>query len=346
MSVSAEFSAAQGRAPESAGNSGNATSSSEGSFVDDTFPPPATSLDLPQDQNRGPNQDEPDAEDAMTAAGASQAQANGKGSGGGSTTTSAAWEDQFNRTTIANPTRGKQTHPRWAISNRQAPGYKSGNHLGMFDPTHASIQDGRLVLMLTQETGTVDSNANGVLSYGAEIYTQDTYGYGTYQWRVRMSSTATTALGNGVPKSGGVSAAFNYVNNSETEIDFEFSGHVLAGASPPNQPTLNDETLYMVNWNNVTPADGPYDSEHFETSAVVSGVTSGFHTYKFIWKPGEIYFYIDDVLKAYHTNNVPSAPARFFMNHWGTNSAWGGAASLDGVPRYFYIDWVKYTPLP
>ena len=49
-------------------------------------------------------------------------------------------------------------------------------------------------------------------------------------------------------------------------------------------------------------------------------------------------------LQAVHKTNVPKAPAYFMINHWGTGSPnWGGAATV-GVPRYFYVDWVSYTP--
>jgi len=34
------------------------------------------------------------------------------------------------------------------------------------------------------------------------------------------------------------------------------------------------------------------------------------------------------------------------INHWGTNNPlWGGTATI-GVERYFYVDWVRFTPAP
>lgn len=252
------------------------------------------------------------------------------------------WEDNFDRTTLANPRKGRgHGEPRWIVASGRAPGSVPETHIGYYDPAHVGIVNGYLVMLLTQESGTVDSNTNGVISNGALIYTQDTYGYGTYEWRMRMSSTAESPEGSGSPVSGSVSAGFVYVNNSETEIDFEFSGHVVS------DPLLDDDTLYMVNWNNITPGDGPTDAESTYTAVPIDGLTSQFKTYRFVWEEGSISFYVDEELQAFHTTNVPSAPAHFMINHWGTNrdGGWGGAATLN-IPRYFYVDGVKYTPLP
>jgi endo-1,3-1,4-beta-glycanase ExoK len=100
----------------------------------------------------------------------------------------------------------------------------------------------------------------------------------------------------------------------------------------------------MANWLNTNPASGPFDDQITETASSVSDISDAFHTYKFVWEAGQISFYVDNVLKAVHTTDVPSAPAYFMINHWGTdNPFWGGSATLD-VDRYFYIDWVRFTP--
>jgi endo-1,3-1,4-beta-glycanase ExoK len=247
--------------------------------------------------------------------------AGGGGGGGGGTT---GWQDNFD---------GNQVDTsRWTIASGQAPGRITGDHLGTYDPTHVTVTNGYLSLLLTQETGNVDGNPNGILSTGALIYTKQTYGYGTYEWRMRMSSTADTPDGPGEPISGSVSAGFNYVNNSETEIDFEFSGLYLG-------------TLYMVNWKNPNPSTDPTDSDSTYSTMALPDITDTFHTYKFVWERKKISFYVDDVLQAVHRQHVPQAPAYFMINHWGTDSPyWGGYATI-GTARYFYVDWVKYTPL-
>jgi beta-glucanase (GH16 family) len=183
----------------------------------------------------------------------------------------------------------------------------------------------------------VDDNPNGVVSRGALLYRQETYGYGTYAWRMRMSSTALSPSEPGVPVAGTVSAGFIFVNNSETEIDFEFSGQTVATPFP--------ETLYMVNWNNQDPSTGPTDHEFTSTVTTVPGINQEFKTYQFEWKQDGITFSVDGIPQVIHRTDMPQAPAYFMINHWGADrpDGFGGKATI-GVERYLYVDWVKYTP--
>ncbi|MCH7979232.1 MAG: glycoside hydrolase family 16 protein [Acidobacteria bacterium] len=246
------------------------------------------------------------------------------------------WEEHFEDGNLGS---------RWMIEDWQdparkfsAPGYIPFNHVGYYLAEHVSVADGYLRLRLTQDYGTVD-NSSGVISQGALIYTQDTYGYGTYEWRMRMSSTADIPAGSGSPTTGSVSAGFIYVNNSETEIDFEFSGHSLEDDS------LDDETLYMVNWNNKNSRTGPGESDNTVSVVPVPWLNTAFKTYKLVWEKRSVTYYVDDDLQAKHTTNVPRASAHFMINHWGTNSPWWGGLATTATPRYFFVDWVKYTPL-
>lgn len=247
----------------------------------------------------------------------------GGNKGGGST----GWRDDFNGPNV--------DASRWIVASGLAPGHIVDYHVGYYDPTHVQIVteggNSYLQMLLTQKNGPVDSSPSGVVSDGALIYTKSTYGYGTYEWRMRMSSTATTPTGEGDSVSGSVSAGFNYVNNSQTEIDFEFSA-------------LEPETLYMVNWKNPSPRTDPTsDDETFSTLDPFT-VSTEFHTYRFVWERKSISFYVDGVLQAVHTTHVPSAKAYFMINHWGTDSPfWGGSARV-GTDRYFYVDWASYTP--
>ena len=253
-----------------------------------------------------------------------------------------AWEDHFE---------GVLDENRWTIEYEGRPGQKFGapgfianTHVGYYlaDAEHVKLDNGSLRLRLKQEQdGTL------VTSSGALIFTQQTYGYGTYEWRMRMSSTAATPYEGGFPTSGGVSAGFIYVNNSETEIDFEYSGHVLQDAD-----SSNDARIYMGNWHNQDPSTDPNEvTESTFSTPIVPGANTDFRTYKFIWKEGKITFFIYDdsgttlIYQTEQTTNVPSAPAHFMINHWGTNNpnGFGGGATI-GVDRYFHVDWVKFTP--
>lgn len=207
---------------------------------------------------------------------------------------------------------------KWLASNGLAPGSISGVNYGSFVPGNVDLSKGMLCLKLQQQQG-----SSGVLSAGSEIQSLTTYGYGTYEWVMRASSTSSTPTGPGAVVSGQISAGFSFVNNSQTEIDFEIEGQ-------------NPDTVWMTNW--ISTSQKQY------SSVFLASPEATFHHYKFVWIPGQITFYIDGVLVSTHTSNVPSAAAYIMVNHWGTNStAWGGLAT-EGVERYLYISSFTYTP--
>lgn len=237
--------------------------------------------------------------------------------------TCAAWSDTF--------ASGKLDLNRWVIGTGSSPGSSSTNN-PIYETSNVQVTPGVLRLALTQVAGTVNGKP-GVISYGGMVRTNQLCGYGTYSWTMKMSSTAlcpdSSCAGQAV--SGGVSAGFVYVNNSQTEIDFEFQGQ-------------DPSSVHLVNWLNLIPATDPVNSEKTSTQYSSFNPIDGQHTYMFIWVPGKISFYIDGKWIVDHTTNVPTAPAYFRMNHWGTNStSWGGLATT-GVTRYLYITRASYSP--
>ena len=146
------------------------------------------------------------------------------------TAAAAGWRDDFDGTFDGRTIDGTIVDEgHWTIEYEGrpgqlfvAPGRIPGEHRGYFLKEHVTLSLAEtLSLRLTQ----VEDDVEGVISWGALIFTNETYGYGTYEWRMRMSSTATPddpfdPLGS--PKSGSVSAGFIYVSNSQTEIDFEY----------------------------------------------------------------------------------------------------------------------------
>ncbi|HET7712017.1 MAG TPA: hypothetical protein VFL80_08825, partial [Thermoanaerobaculia bacterium] len=113
---------------------------------------------------------------------------------------------------------------RWVVAKWRAPGdsHLNGSH---FLASNAWIENGCLVLKLLQ---TEDPGGMGrVRSYGAEVATRERYGFGTYEWRARVGSTASTPLARGEQVSGGVTGLFNYeapAGALRTEIDIEVEG--------------------------------------------------------------------------------------------------------------------------
>ena len=254
-----------------------------------------------------------------------------------------SWEDDFEKPYL--------DKSRWTIEDWRspawqfpAPGYLPSSHLGVYEEQQVRLVPGAgrqyLRLALTQEKGPVDENPDGVISRGALVYSKEKFGYGTYEWRMRMSSSGKDPEDPlaGAAVSGSVSAGFIYVNNSETEIDVEFAGHTVDTPFP--------ELVYATSWNNQTPASGPTGLDMTFAVLPVPGLYTTFHTYAFEWKPDSVTFSIDGVAQIVHRSNIPSAPAHFMINHWGADrpDGFGGKASI-GVARYLFVDWVRFTPL-
>lgn len=203
----------------------------------------------------------------------------------------------------------------WIVSNYSASNYGGAGSDVTFTSSNIDMSEGMLRMELNQPTATI--------STGAEIQSKQTFGYGTYITVMRMASTAATATAVGSTVSGSDSSIFSYINNSESEIDTEFCGN-----TPGLINYTNWDTLAKNQWSGPT----------------IANLAAGFHTYKMVWTPGQIQWYIDGVLLATHTQNVPSTPAYIMFNFWGTNhTSWGGLAT-PGVNRYFYVKSVSFTP--
>ena len=214
---------------------------------------------------------------------------------------------------------GSLDHSKWLASNEPAPGSISGVNYGSFVPGNVDLSKGMLCLRLQQQQG-----SSGVMSVGGQIQSVVPYSYGTYEWIMRTSSTSSTPNGSGSRVSGQVSSGFTFINNSQTEIDYEIEGG-------------HPDTVWMTNWTTV-------NAKQY-TSATLTAPDAGFYSYKFVWTPGRIDFYLDGVFVSTHTVNIPSASAYILVNHWGTNnSKWGGTATV-GVERFLYISRFTYTPL-
>jgi beta-glucanase (GH16 family) len=180
---------------------------------------------------------------------------------------------------------------------------------------NVDLSQGVLGLKLTQATA-----ANSV---GAEVRSLNSFSYGTYEFTARASSVSATKLGAGSAVTGGVTGLFNFVNNSQTEIDFEVESQSTG-------------TLEMTNWAGT--------ANKTATTQAEAGMDTAFHTYKFVWMPDHIDYYFDGALISTHSTNIPNTPAPILLNHWGTNSAsFGGVASV-GTTRWMYVSSVKFTP--
>ncbi len=195
----------------------------------------------------------------------------------------------------------------WETHNGSAPpvGNANGN-VGTFDPMNVSVGS-ELVLSLTQT-----QNGSQILSSGSEVMTKQKFTYGTFEFTSRVDNVL----------SGSDSSGFLYAPNSSTEIDMEQVG---------NKPDAVDCT----NWKGVS---------NFQDTEITGFHQGNSHDFKIVWTATNVDWYVDGQLVVSHTQAVPSAPAPFLFNMWGTNkSTWGGMATI-GPTRYMYISNFKYTP--
>ena len=207
---------------------------------------------------------------------------------------------------------------KWFVDTGRAPGNIPGKNIGTLNPKNIDLASGMLRLTLTQ------SLSDGLAtSEGAEIRSKQSFGYGSYVWVARAASTSGTPNGPGSAVSGTVTDFFNFINDSQTEIDFEYQG-----SSP--------STLEMTNFSTV--------SNSQSTNTPVSGAESSFHEYRYVWRAARIEFYVDGKLVSTHTEHIPSSPAAVLINLWGTNSSSFGGVATDGVTRYLYVSSFSYTP--
>jgi beta-glucanase (GH16 family) len=208
---------------------------------------------------------------------------------------------------------------KWFIDTGRAPGNISGINQGTLSADHVDLSTGMLRLKLTQKV-------SGPLatSIGSEIRSKQLFGYGTYVWIARAASTSALPRGTGSAVSGTVTDVFNFIDDSKSEIDFEYQGQTPS-------------TLEMTNYSTV--------SQSQSTTTAVPNADSSFHEYKYVWSAAKIEFYVDGNLVSIHTEHIPSAPAAILINLWGTNSKSFGGVASDGATSYLYVSSVSYTPL-
>jgi hypothetical protein len=240
-----------------------------------------------------------------TASGSSGSGASTGSSGSGTSTTGSSGSS--GSSSLVGPSEFNFSGYDWETHNGSAPpvGNVNGN-VGTFDPMNVAVGS-ELVLSLTQT-----QNGSQILSSGSEVMTKQTFSYGTFEFTSRVDNVL----------SGSDSSGFLYAPNSSTEIDMEQVG---------NKPDAVDCT----NWKGVS---------NFQDTEVTGFHQGNSHDFKIVWASTHVDWYVDGQLVVSHTQAVPSAPAPFLFNMWGTNkSTWGGMATV-GPTRYMYISNFKYTP--
>lgn len=202
---------------------------------------------------------------------------------------------------------------RWYISD----GWANGDHQNcIWSKDAASVSNDMLVLEFKPQAINDRDYACG------EIQTYGRFGYGVYEARIKTGS------GSGLN-----AAFFTYIGPTHKkphdEIDFEF--------------LLKDTTKVQINYY-VTGKGGN------EALIPLTGRSSSeFNDYAFVWKPGQLLWYINGEL--IHQTSVddvlPANLQKIYFSHWGSETfvEWMGPFSGLEEPVQMLIDRVAFTGL-
>jgi len=180
---------------------------------------------------------------------------------------------------------------------------KSGHVLGRtdLDPQNVLVNNGQLRLQIPALT-----------TGGAEIESQEYYGYGTYKARIRTADAPSSITGFFLYRSPDYYA----------EIDIE---------------VYNDGTGKV---DFVTYADG--QRTHYVGRDFRFDPSADFHTYRFDYTPGAVRFHVDGNLKQVWTDGLPQGSMKLLVNTWFPS--W-----LEGLPpltsKATRLDWISYEQL-
>jgi hypothetical protein len=221
---------------------------------------------------------------------------------------------------------GKLDTTKWTIATYKSPDSKPGINQGFYVSSGIDFTQGMLRISVQQR-----KSESGVDSSGGAIISKERFGFGIYEFVMRMSNTSPTPEGNGAALTGAISSGFLYYNKSESEIDLEFLG--------------NQNAIWVTGWQNSKPTNDPTSLEKTSNKVIDHNLATRFRCYSMVWRPDVVDVYIDGIRVSHQTEHVPQSPAHVILQHRGTNSdKWGGIATA-GVERYFFVRSVNYTPL-
>src|SRR5208282_495448 len=115
---------------------------------------------------------------------------------------------------------GKLDTTKWIIATYKSPDSAPGVNRGTYVSSAIDFTQGMLRITVQQH-----ATVSGVESLGGAIISRERFGFGTYDFEMRMSSLSPSPQGDGATSTGAVSSGFIYYNKSESEIDLEFVGN-------------------------------------------------------------------------------------------------------------------------
>lgn len=165
-------------------------------------------------------------------------------------------------------------------------------------------------------------------STGCQLQSKTAFGYGTYVWSIRASTTSTTPNGTGTTQSGQISTGF--IIDGPTSIT-EIDSPEIEGQFPTR--------IEFTNWLNGANTGAVLFNAPFNPQ-------DGFHTYSFTWTSTSVTYFVDGVQVGVKTTDVPqaTAPGFILIDHYGTNSSGFGGVATVGVTRFLYCNSFQYFP--
>jgi Bacterial Ig domain/Glycosyl hydrolases family 16 len=252
------------------------------------------------------------------------------------------FQDLFNYTSVSGAFSSV-----WQISTYLGSNYAGAGSNVQFAASNISFPIGPngvpvLCLKLSQSSASASS--------GAEILTNKTFGYGTYEFYSRMGSSSATPSGAGSSVSGGVSSTFLISNNNGGSAGYV---EIDAPECEGDHATWAEYDVWFNgngSGNNHQPSGPGFKSQGAgaDTYLDVPNMVTGYNYYGFVWSVGRLDFYLNGVLQGSLTGSGVPVPGTggntpaIDINHYGTNgSGWGGSATV-GSTRYFYVQSAKF----
>lgn len=202
---------------------------------------------------------------------------------------------------------------RWYVSD----GWTNGDHQNCaWSRQEVTVRDGRLLV------GFSPAPALDRLYRCGEVQTKASFGYGTYEARLRT------------PNGSGLNAnIFTYIGPAQgkphDEIDFEF--------------LLRDTRRVQLN----VFKNGKGGNEHLAPLPAPSN--DSFMNYAFVWEPNRIRWFIEgrEVHRIENPDLLPTNNAKIYLSLWGTDTLtdWLGQFIAPAGPIAMEVERVAFTRL-
>lgn len=192
------------------------------------------------------------------------------------------------------------------------------SYVTSYAPANLNYDFGMVRVALNQTSGA---------SSGGHIVSRTRYNYGSYEFVLRVATSAES------PNAPGA-----LIPGTLTEFGLFFDGD----EGGYNSISLKHEGQWQRgNQFTATNSDG---SGMTTTVLEAPAPEAGFYSVKIVWESDRIEYFVQGKLLATVTTNVPSIAANAFFAVRGANDANDGGLAALNSPRYAYLSYFRWTP--